>query len=130
MKKVEINFNLTVSNGEETSFITEGTYEKLAEFVKLCFIEQTDIAARTEVYIYNNRVEIKRDGSIKMNMVYIEKEETTVNLITDFNYQLEMINFTHKLKITENNILIEYQTETDMEQNVIHCLYLMWTDLN
>lgn len=130
MSKIEINFNLSVSNGEITSFITNGSYEKNNNIIKICFIEQTDIAANTEVYIYDNKVIIKRYGQIQMDMTYIENEETMVNLTTDFNYQLSMRNFTHKLNINQDNILIIYQTETDIEQQLTHTLCLKWSNIN
>lgn len=130
MNNIEIDFSLYVSSGEGTSFITEGIYEKNKDIIKIKFIEQTDIPSNTTVYIYNNRVIIKREGSLKMNMIYIQGEETTVNLVTDFDYQLTMRNYTKKLEITENSILIEYQTETDLEQDITHTLSIKWNNIN
>lgn len=130
MNNIEIDFSLKVSSGEETTFITEGSYEKNKDIVKINFIEQTDLPSNTTVYIYNNRVIIKREGVLKMNMIYIEGEETTVNLITDFNYQLTMRNFTRTLEITDNGILIKYQTETDLEQDITHTLSIKWKNIN
>lgn len=130
MSKIEIKFDLRVSSGESTSFITEGSCEKTKDFTKLCFIEQTDLLANTEVYIYNNKVIIKRSGQIKMEMTYIEGEESIVYLMTDFNYQLSMRNFTQKLEITDSSIVVVYQTETDIEQGVTHTLCLKWSNIN
>ena len=40
MKNVEINFNLYVSDGTNTSFITNGKYIEFNEFRRINFIEE------------------------------------------------------------------------------------------
>lgn len=128
-QNIEVDFNLSVTNGETTSFVTDGIYEKYDEFIMISFIEQTDILSKTSVYIYNDKVIIKRDGQIKMEMTYILGVETIVSLTTDFNYQLSMRNYTQRLIIKEDQIEVVYQTETDVEQNVVHKLCLKWSNV-
>lgn len=129
MKKIEIDFKLSVSDGSMTSFITDGIYEEFDDYIKISFIEETEIKANTSIDIYKDRVIIKRVGKINMEMEYIMGMDTTLYLTTNFNYQLSMNNYTKYLEIDENSLQIVYQTETDKEQNVTHNLSLKWFDI-
>lgn len=126
MKNVEIEFNLYVSDGSKTSFITDGKYIEFDNFKRINFIEETEIKADTYVDIYKDKILLDRRGTIHMTMEYIENETTTVYMKTDFNYELSMNNFTKKLIIGEDYIDVIYQTETDKEENLTHNLVIKW----
>ncbi len=126
MKNVEIEFNLYVSDGSKTSFITDGKYIEFDNFKRLNFIEETEIKADTYVDIYKDKILLDRRGSIHMTMEYVENETTTVYMKTDFNYELSMNNFTKRLVIGEDYIDVIYQTETDKEENLTHNLVIKW----
>ena len=130
MKKIEVDFNLLVSDGSMTSFITDGLYEEFDDYIEISFTEETQIKANTKVDIYKDKVMIQRMGEINMEMEYIMGMDTTLHLTTDFNYQLSMNNYTKYLEINENSLQIVYQTETDKEQNLTHNLFLKWADIN
>lgn len=127
---VEIDFQLLVSDGSSTSFITNGKYHIQEEFKTLTFIEQTDLKSLTKIYIYTDKVVIKRTGKIQMDMSFSLKETTMVNLKTDFAYELQMNNYTKYLQITPDQIQAIYQTETDKEQNITHNLMIKWKNVN
>ena len=124
MKNVEIEFNLYVSDGSKTSFITDGKYIEFDNFKRINFIEETEIKADTYVDIYKDKILLDRRGTIHMTMEYIENETTTVYMKTDFNYELSMNNFTKRLIIGEDYIDVIYQTETDKEENLTHNLVI------
>jgi uncharacterized beta-barrel protein YwiB (DUF1934 family) len=126
MKNVEIEFNLYVSDGSKTSFITDGKYIELDNFKRINFIEETEIKADTYVDIYKDKILLDRRGTIHMTMEYVENEITTVYMKTDFNYELSMNNFTKRLIIGEDFIDVIYQTETDKEENLTHNLVIKW----
>lgn len=126
MKNVEIEFNLYVSDGSKTSFITDGKYIEFDNFKRINFIEETEIKADTYVDIYKDKILLDRRGTIHMTMEYIENEITTVYMKTDFNYELSMNNFTKRLIIGEDYIDVIYQTETDKEENLTHNLVIKW----
>lgn len=126
MKNVEIEFNLYVSDGSKTSFITDGKYIEFDNFKRINFIEETEIKADTYVDIYKDKILLDRRGTIHMTMEYIENETTTVYMKTDFNYELSMNNFTNRLIIGEDYIDVIYQTETDKEENLTHNLVIKW----
>lgn len=126
MKNVEIEFNLYVSDGSKTSFITDGKYIEFDNFKRINFIEETEIKADTYVDIYKDKILLDRRGTIHMTMEYIENETTTVYMKTDFNYELSMNNFTKRLIIGEDYIDVIYQTETDKEENLTHNLVIKW----
>ena len=126
MKNVEIEFNLYVSDGSKTSFITDGKYIEFDNFKRINFIEETEIKADTYVDIYKDKILLDRRGTIHMIMEYIENETTTVYMKTDFNYELSMNNFTKRLIIGEDYIDVIYQTETDKEENLTHNLVIKW----
>lgn len=126
MKNVEIEFNLYVSDGSKTSFITDGKYIEFDNFKRINFFEETEIKADTYVDIYKDKILLDRRGTIHMTMEYIENETTTVYMKTDFNYELSMNNFTKRLIIGEDYIDVIYQTETDKEENLTHNLVIKW----
>lgn len=126
MKNVEIEFNLYVSDGSKTSFITDGKYIEFDNFKRINFNEETEIKADTYVDIYKDKILLDRRGTIHMAMEYIENETTTVYMKTDFNYELSMNNFTKRLIIGEDYIDVIYQTETDKEENLTHNLVIKW----
>ena len=126
MKNVEIEFNLYVSDGSKTSFITDGKYIELDNFKRINFIEETEIKADTYVDIYKDKILLDRRGTIHMTMEYVENEITTVYMKTDFNYELSMNNFTKRLIIGEDFIDVIYQNETDKEENLTHNLVIKW----
>lgn len=126
MKNVEIDFNLYVSDGTQTSFITKGKYIEFKEFKRINFIEETEIKADTYIDIYKDKVLLERIGQIYMKMEYALNKTTTVYMKTDFNYELSMDSFTKKLEIGENYIDIIYQTETDKEEGLTHNLVVKW----
>ena len=126
MKNVEIEFNLYVSDGSKTSFITDGKYIEFDNFKRINFIEETEIKADTYVDIYKDKILLDRRGTIHMTMEYIENETTTVYMKTDFNYELSMNNFTKRLITGEDYIDVIYQTETDKEENLTHNLVIKW----
>jgi uncharacterized beta-barrel protein YwiB (DUF1934 family) len=126
MKNVEINFNLYVSDGTNTSFITNGKYIEFKEFKRINFIEETEIKADTYIDIYNDKVLLERKGQIYMKMVYELNKTNTVYMKTDFNYELSMDSFTKKLQIGEDYIDVIYQTETDKEEGITHNLVVKW----
>ena len=126
MSRVEVDFKLLVSDGNMTSFVTDGLYEKKEGFNRLTFVEQTDIKALTKIDIYNDKILLDRKGSIHMKMEYIMNESTMVYMKTDFNYELSMSNYTKFVKIEDNLIEVIYQTETDKEQNLTHQLVISW----
>ena len=126
MKNVEIEFNLYVSDGSKTSFITDVKYIEFDNFKRINFIEETEIKADTYVDIYKDKILLDRRGTIHMTMEYIENETTTVYMKTDFNYELSMNNFTKRLIIGEDYIDVIYQTETDKEENLTHNLVIKW----
>ncbi len=124
--KVEVDFQLLVSDGSSTSFITEGILEERIDYKFLSFIEQSDIKALTKIKIYKDKVLLERNGSICMKMEYILNESTTVYMKTDFNYELSMNNYTKYLNVQDNFIQIIYQTEMDIEQDITHNLMIHW----
>lgn len=127
MVNIEVDFNLIVSDGNNTSFKTDGTYEKFDDFERLTFVELTDIKATTYVDIYADRIKLVRDGVIKMDMEYNLKCDTLVKLVTDFNYELSMNCTTLFLEKRYKEIKVIYQTESDKEQNITHNLLIKWT---
>ena len=126
MKNVEIDFNLYVSDGASTSFITNGKYVEFSEFKRINFIEETEIKADTYIDIYKDKVLLERKGQIYMKMEYELNKTNTVYMKTDFNYELSMDSFTKKLEIGQNYIDIIYQTETDKEEGLTHNLVVKW----
>ena len=130
MKEVFIDFNLSVSDGANTSFTTIGTYEIKDDIINICFVEETDLKANTSLYIYQDRIKIKRSGPLMMESEFIMEEATTIKITADFGYQLAMNNYTNYLEINENSIQIIYQTEMDKEQKLTHNLTIKWSDVN
>ena len=126
MKNVEINFNLYVSDVANTSFITNGKYIEFNEFIRINFIEETEIKADTYIDIYKDKVVLERKGQIYMKMEYELNKTNTVYMKTDFNYELSMDSFTKKLEIGDDYIDIIYQTETDKEEGLTHNLVVKW----
>ena len=126
MKNVEINFNLYVSDGSNTSFITNGKYIEFNEFRRINFIEETEIKADTYIDIYKDKVLLERKGQIYMKMEYELNKINTVYMKTDFNYELSMDSFTKKLEIGDDYIDIIYQTETDKDEGLTHNLVVKW----
>ncbi len=126
MKSVEIDFNLYVSDGANTSFITTGKYIEFSEFRRINFIEETEIKADTYIDIYKDKVVLERNGQIYMKMEYELNKTNTVYMKTDFNYELSMDSFTKKLEIGDDYVDIIYQTETDKEEGLTHNLVVKW----
>lgn len=126
MKSVEIDFNLYVSDGANTSFITTGKYIEFSNFRRINFIEETEIKADTYIDIYKDKVVLERNGQIYMKMEYELNKTNTVYMKTDFNYELSMDSFTKKLEIGDDYIDIIYQTETDKEEGLTHNLVVKW----
>ena len=126
MKSVEIDFNLYVSDGANTSFITTGKYIEFSEFRRINFIEETEIKADTYIDIYKDKVVLERNGQIYMKMEYELNKTNTVYMKTDFNYELSMDSFTEKLEIGDDYVDIIYQTETDKEEGLTHNLVVKW----
>ena len=126
MKSVEIDFNLYVSDGSNTSFITTGKYIEFNEFIRINFIEETEIKADTYIDIYKDKVVLERIGQIYMKMEYELNKTNTVYMKTDFNYELSMDSFTKKLEIGDKYIDVIYQTETDKEEGLTHNLVVKW----
>ena len=126
MKNVEIDFNLYVSDGSNTSFITNGKYIEFNEFRRINFIEETEIKADTYIDIHKDKVVLERNGQIYMKMEYELNKINTVYMKTDFNYELSMDSFTKKLEIGDDYINIIYQTETDKEEGLTHNLVVKW----
>lgn len=126
MKNIEIDFNLYVSDGANTSFITNGKYIEFNEFRRINFIEETEIKADTYIDIYKDKVLLERKGQIYMKMEYELNKINTVYMKTDFNYELSMDSFTKKLEIGDDYIDIIYQTETDKDEGLTHNLVVKW----
>lgn len=126
MKSVEIDFNLYVSDGANTSFITTGKYIEFSNFRRINFIEETEIKADTYIDIYKDKVVLERNGQIYMKMEYELNKTNTVYMKTDFNYELSMDSFTKKLEIGDDYVDIIYQTETDKEEGLTHNLVVKW----
>ncbi len=129
-EKINVEFNLSVNDGTQTSFETNGTIEEFKELTRICFLEISEIKALTTVDIYKDKVTIKRNGAIKMYMEYILGVTTMVSLDTEFHYHIDMESYTQELIISDNYIYVKYQTETDKEQNLYHVLDLKWQKIN
>lgn len=126
MVNIEIDFNLYVSDGTNTSFITNGKYIEFKDFRRINFIEETEIKADTYIDIYKDKVLLERKGQIYMKMEYELNKINTVYMKTDFNYELSMDSFTKKLEIGDDYIDIIYQTETDKDEGLTHNLVVKW----
>lgn len=127
-KEINVTFNLERLGYDKIAFETNGTLEIKKDYTRIIFDEVTDDVAKTVVDIYINKVIIKRLGEIKTTMEYILNEETQALLKTDFGYEFSMRTHTSLLETNDESLIIRYQTESDIEQNLEHEFTLNWTD--
>lgn len=126
MEKVNLHFLLQSSDGNEIIFDTEATLEYGQGLIILNFIEQTDLELKTKVLIEPQKVELMREGMLKMHLIFTEGIVTTATMKTNFDYEISMENETLHLEVHENWLDVVYRTTMDKERGVTHHLRLKW----